>query len=92
MTDHASQYDRRSRSDWEGLMSQYDSSKATQRAFCAQHNLAYSTFGWWRKKLRQSVSSVQSVSLIELPVQPTAQAAAWRLELDLGQGVVLRLK
>lgn len=92
MVDHASQYDRRSRSDWEGLMLQYESSQVTQREFCARHNLAYSTFGLWRKRLRQTVVRAQPVSLIELPVQPAAPDAAWRVELDLGQGVVLRMK
>ncbi len=84
---------RRDRSAWEQLMSQYEASDLSQRTFCEQHGLAYSTFGYWRKQLRQSAAHEnQPASLIELPMLPTSDSRGWRVELDLGKGMVLRLK
>ena len=86
MSNTASTNTRRDRSAWEQLMAQYEAGDLSQRQFCEQHGLAYSTFGYWRKQLRQPAS------LIELPMLPTSESRDWRVELDLGKGVVLRLK
>jgi len=86
MSNTANSNTRRSRSAWEQLMAQYEAGDLSQRIFCEQHELAYSTFGYWRKQLRQPAS------LIELPMLPTDESRGWRVELDLGKGMVLRLK
>ena len=84
---------RRSRSAWEQLMAQYEAGDLSQRIFCEQHGLAYSIFGYWRKQLRQSLHNEnQHASLIELPMLSTGESRDWRVELDLGKGMVLRLK
>jgi len=74
-------------------MEQYKASGLKQRTFCEQHGIAYSTFCYWRKQLRQS-ASIENYSehLFELPMLPVDESPDWRVELDLGQGVVLRLK
>ena len=93
MTNTASAHIRRDRSAWEQLMAQYEAGDLSQRLFCEQHGLAYSTFGYWRKQLRQSANNGnQPASLIELPMLPTSEGQSWRVELDLGKGMVLRLK
>jgi len=43
---------RRSRAEWKRLVAEYEAGEVSQRAFCAQHGLAYSSFGYWRKQLR----------------------------------------
>ena len=87
---------RLSLSDWTHLMTQYEAGTLTQRVFCDQHGLAYSTFSYWRKQLRLAASvnsrATPSATLIELPMLPTDSGRAWRVELDLGQGVTLRMK
>ena len=84
---------RRDRSAWEQLMTQYETSNISQRLFCEQNRIAYSTFGYWRKQLRQSVPIEKaSAALVELPMFPLEQDPDWRVELDLGRGVVLRMK
>ena len=84
---------RRDRSAWEQLMAQYEAGDLSQRIFCEQQGLAYSTFGYWRKQLRRSAHNEnQPASLIELPMLPTGESRGWRVELDLGKGMVLRLK
>ena len=87
---------RRSQDDWSQLMTEYEAGELTQRQFCERHQLAYSTFCYWRKRLsagavRTEVAAT-SVPLIELPLLPKRGQSDWRLELELGQGVVLRLK
>jgi len=93
MSNTASSNTRRDRTAWEQLMAQYEASDLSQRIFCEQHGLAYSTFGYWRKQLRQSLHNEnQHASLIELPMLSTGESRDWRVELDLGKGMVLRLK
>ena len=93
MSNTASSNARRDRSAWKQLMAQYEAGDLSQRIFCEQHRLAYSTFGYWRKQLRQSAhNETQPASLIELPMLSTGESLDWRVELDLGKGMVLRLK
>ncbi len=93
MSNTASTHTRRDRAAWKQLMAQYEAGDLSQRVFCEQHGLAYSTFGYWRKQLRQSaLVDKPSTALVELPMFPLEPVSDWRVELDLGKGVVLRLK
>ena len=87
---------RRTQDDWSQLMTEYEAGELTQRQFCARHQLAYSTFCYWRKRLSAGAVRTElaatSLPLLELPVLPMPEQTKWRLELELGQGVVLRLK
>jgi len=68
---------RRSREDWTRQMTEYEAEGATRRAFCERHGLAYSSFCYWRKRLRNPESqNCHPVPLIELPVLPTG-GAGW---------------
>lgn len=82
---------RRSRAQWEQLIARYESGNASQREFCAQHGVAYSSFGYWRKQLCAS-STAEVAPLVELGVLPSSEPPPWRVEIDLGQGVVLRVR
>jgi len=42
---------RRNQIDWRWLMTEYEAGKLTQCQFCARHQLAYSPFCFWRKRL-----------------------------------------
>ena len=92
MSETISPTPRRSRADWEHLMAQYETGGLKQRAFCEQHAIGYSTFCYWRKRLHQPAIENHSEHLFELPMLPVDEHPDWRVELDLGQGVVLRLK
>ena len=79
--------------EWEALMARYEISDLTQREFCVQQGLAYSSFCYWRKCLRTIEAVENSTSaLIELPSLPSSELRTWRIELDLGGGVVLRMR
>lgn len=77
---------KRSRIEWAHLMAGYEASGLPQRAFCDQQGVAYSSFCYWRKQLREAAP------LIELSALPSSEAPRWRVELDLGQGIVLRMR
>ena len=98
---------RRGESQWRALVSAFAQSGTTRRAFCAQHALSLSTFDWWRKRLgavpRADGSRARADALfVELTASSGAAAAAvpvshrsmpaWDVELELGAGVVLRVR
>jgi hypothetical protein len=96
MSKKVSRNNRRSRAEWERLMAEYEAGELSQRAFCAQQGLAYSSFGYWRKHLRGALAAEDRLrpALVELPAWPGlgVEPAPWRIELELGEGVVLRVR
>ena len=65
-------------------MAQYEAGELSQRLFCEQHGIAYSTFGYWRKQLRQSADNEnQLASLIELSMMPAGESRDRRVVLLL---------
>jgi hypothetical protein len=84
---------KRSRAQWEQLMTDYENGSLSQQAFCDQHDVAYSSFCYWRKRLRMPVKDAPAQSpLIELPALVSASLPTWRIELDLGSGIILRIR
>lgn len=93
---------RRSASEWRALMRAFARSGETRTQFCARHEVALSTFDWWRSHLRHELISLSettpapaSALFVELaPVaEPVAaDSARWDVELELGAGVWLRLR
>ena len=88
---------RRTRSEWSQIMTDFEASGLTQRRFCDERGVAYSSFCNWRKRLIQENAPS---SLIELPLElnlaktPSAMGPTsdWRVELELGQGIVVRIR
>jgi transposase-like protein len=88
---------RRTRAEWKQILSDYEASGLTQRRFCDEHGVAYSSFCNWRKRLSQENGASP---LIELPMDlkvaemsgTNDSASDWRVELDLGQGMVVRIR
>lgn len=82
---------RRTRSQWQTIIETFEQSGLSVQAFCQQHDLAYSSFAKWRSLLKQQPAA-DAVSFIELPDPSIAMShSPWRIELDLGAGVTLRL-
>jgi hypothetical protein len=83
---------RRSRAQWEELMTGYEAGNQTQHEFCAERGIAYSSFCYWRKRLRSAASNESTIpSLIELPALVSDETPSWRVVLELGAGIVLRI-
>lgn len=95
---------KRSASEWGALVRAYVKRTGTAPEFCREHGVAVSTLDWWRPRLDMTSSSsgvrsksrpvaaAQPVSFIELPTIVCAVAVYWDIELELGEGMVLRLR
>ncbi len=91
-------YTRRSKKQWQQLIALQQASGQSQKAFCQQEELSITTFSYWKKKLRHgqkptdpSLDISSPSAWVELPAElPIANV--WHIELDLGNGVCLRLK
>jgi transposase-like protein len=96
MSKTASPKSRRSREEWKRLMAEYEAGELSQRAFCTQHGLAYSSFGYWRKQLRGGLAAEgrPGPALVELPALTglSVEPGPWRIELELGEGIVRRVR
>ena len=93
---------RRSKAEWQRLIDEQAASGLGRKAFCEGAGIALSTFAYWKRKLRDEGAlhsegqvGSQSVTLdewVELTPPATEPAAGWYIELDLGDGVCLRLR
>ena len=94
---------RRNTTEWQRLIEEQAASGLTQKAFCEQMGIPVGTFGYWKRKLRtengdasaQDPERGTAVSLadwIELPTGGPASGDGWQVELDLGNGLCLRLR
>lgn len=77
-------------STWRQLIAEWSDSGLGQQAFCNQHGVGYSTFCKWKKRILSSGDrSGPELIEIKLPAEPVA---AWDVELELGEGVILRVR
>lgn len=88
---------RRSREDWEGLVARYQESGQTRKRFCAEMGIGESTLRRWCSRLREGTAPAVSEApvFVELPAQergPGAAVPPWDVELQLGAGILLRLR
>ncbi len=85
---------RKSREEWVVLMADYEVGDLPQREFCERHEVAYSTFGYWRKQLCSPATASERPSepFLELPSLVSNENTEWRMELDLGSGMILRVR
>ena len=90
---------KRSPEQWQQLVEAQAASGQTQVAFCAEHGLSKSSFQLWKRRLYaaspaghpDSPSTALFTPLTEPPIA-AASDGGWTIELDLGDGVCLRLR
>ncbi|MEY6432521.1 hypothetical protein ABC977_08900 [Thioalkalicoccus limnaeus] len=90
---------RRSRAEWQALLERAERSRLSTVAFCAAEGISTASFYLWRKRLRAMVpvasdNGSSATAFLDLGVlsAPRPDEPSWDLELDLGAGVVLRLR
>lgn len=91
---------RRTGADWQAVISRAERSALSTAAFCAAEGISTASFYLWRKRLRASdppqgdvgEEAPEFLDLGQLSRPAKTDAASWDLELDLGDGVVLRLR
>ena len=96
-TDSSGKPRKRNQAQWQKILHEYEQSGLTQAAFCDQHGITKSNFYYWRKKLRtetqQSPAFVQlPTALIDSVAPDPSSAPVWDIEIELGQGRILRLR
>ena len=89
----------RSRSQWKALLGEFDNSGLTKSAFCKKHQIASSSLYRWQKFFAEQAGEVtdfidvtQPLSSIPPAVPAHASGNDWQVELELGAGIVLRLR
>lgn len=91
MTETPRHHVRRSPSEWQQLIDEQARSGLSQTAFCAARTLSTTSFQHWKRQLAAATSP--SPPWLELgPLHERAATIGWDLELELGDGVCLRLR
>ena len=86
---------RKTRSQWQEIITEFTLSDSPARVFCADHDLAYGTFAKWRYRFTKPIQKKTEPSrLIELiqPASPQPESEYWHVELELGNGMTLRVR
>jgi hypothetical protein len=88
----------RTKAQWKALLEECAASGLTKTAFCQKHHIANSSFCRWQKYFASQPAAPDFIDITE----PLAQAAPplpdsgrddhWQVELELGPGVVLRMR
>jgi hypothetical protein len=88
----------RSRAQWQSLVEKFNTSGLSKTAFCKRHGIATSCFYRWQKVLAEELTQDAFVDITE-PVASantpgtTAEARHdWQVELQLGAGIILRVR
>jgi hypothetical protein len=89
----------RTRRQWKALLNEFNDSGLTRSAFCKKHRIATSSLYRWQQLFtEQSGGATDFIDvthpLSSTPLPPPAQARDndWQVELELGAGIVLRLR
>lgn len=92
---------RRSAQEWKKILARCERGGQRHREFCEREGLALSTFQWWRRKLgamdreREHNDEAWFVELAGNGAdtkEVVAEPLGWDVELELGGGMVLRLR
>jgi hypothetical protein len=81
---------------WSAIIREWEESTLTQKAYCTEHDLSYSTFCYWSRAVRDragseaSSSDIHAVEICRIPSEPVPfdVRAALGLELET-EGIVL---
>lgn len=79
---------RRTPDEWQHILDEFDQSGLTVTRFCEDHQLHPTLFYRWRKKLQHAAIT----PLINLTPMLEPQLPDWDVELELGHGIVLRMR
>lgn len=62
---------RRSSTEWEAIVRQYQQSGMTQKAFCEIHGIKHPTLSYWSRKVNRIDRGEEDITLVELPMPIT---------------------
>lgn len=84
---------RRSEAKWRETLNRFESSGLSVGVCCRREGLAVSSLHRWRRRLSRPTSGDAAPRFVELPSPsaPVAATGSWSIELELPDGVRLRL-
>ncbi len=87
----------RTADQWRQIVGEFHRSSLTRSEFCKQQGIAPSGLYHWQRKFEQEVLSARYNEGTFIEIQPpsgggAAMSQAWDVELELGQGRVLRVR
>ena len=83
----------RSREEWQAILGEFASSGLSRDEFCAQRGIAKASFDKWYRKLTRQDARASEHHLIELgSIAMSRDSGGWDAELELRDGVRLRMK
>ena len=88
----------RSRAQWQSLVEKFNTSGLTKTAFCKRHGIATSCFYRWQKVLAEEniqdafVDITEPVATVRSIDRAPEYRNDWQVELELGAGVILRVR
>jgi hypothetical protein len=83
---------RRTRGEWQQLIEAQQESGLSPAEFCTQRSISQKRFGHWKRRLQKAQNDQADTHWLELPNVPATPSSGWDIELDLGQGLRLRLR
>ena len=81
---------RRSGDEWQRLIDEQAESGQSQSTFCAARGISVASLQNWKRRLAAPEATPKP--WLELGTLAEASSARWDVELDLGDGIVLRLR
>ena len=83
---------KRTAAEGQRLIAEYEASGQTRKAFCASRSISINTLDYWRRrgKARRAEAPKATAEFVELT--PLSGFGGLDVELELGGGVVLRLR
>jgi hypothetical protein len=78
---------RRSEEEWRAIVERFEASGVSRTEFCEREGLCLGSFSRWHQKLRDPKRGRKFIDL-----WGSVAPRSWRMELDLGSGVVLRIR
>lgn len=83
---------RRTHAEGRQLIAEYEASGLGRRAFCASRSISVNTLDYWRRRGKPGRATRPPAASEFVELAPIVGAGALDLELELGGGVVLRLR
>ena len=88
----------RTQEQWKALLEEFNTSGLTRAAFCKKHRIATSSLYRWQQLFDDRAGDAEFLDVTEpLANAPKPHPAPvrdndWQIELELGAGIVLRLR
>ena len=92
MTQHSRRRIRRSPSEWQQLIDEQAGSGLSQSAFCAERGISVASFRNWKRRLASQSQPAPEPWLELGTLGGRAESGGWDIELELGDGLCLRLR